>query len=92
MEPTVRWHIVLSGRVQGIGLRFRAKMFAQQRGITGWIANRSDGDVELEAQGSQTAVDIFLETVRTMPGVRVTFVHAEEIPICCESSFRIHSS
>lgn len=25
-----RWRLVLSGRVQGIGLRFRAKMGAQQ--------------------------------------------------------------
>lgn len=84
-----RWHITLSGHVQGVGLRFRAKMAAKQYQITGWIANLDCGDVELEAQGIQQAIDGFLEYIRSLPGVRVEFLHAEEIDVVEERVFRM---
>ena len=84
-----RWKLVLSGRVQGIGLRFRAKMGAQQYKLTGWVRNLDDGDVELEVQGEDAAVDAYVNCLRTLPGANVTFLHAEEQDVIEETRFRI---
>ena len=47
-----RLHLVFHGRVQHVGFRYTAYYFARQLYITGWVDNRADGTVEMEAQGS----------------------------------------
>ena len=41
------------GRVQGVGFRWFVESAAAQLGIAGWVRNRSDGSVEVLAQGSR---------------------------------------
>ena len=41
------------GRVQGVGFRWFVEREAQTLGIAGWVRNRSDGTVEVLAQGSR---------------------------------------
>src|SRR4051794_15152915 len=41
------------GRVQGVGFRWYVEREAQTLGIAGWVRNRSDGTVEVLAQGSR---------------------------------------
>ena len=50
-EGTVRRRYVVSGRVQGVGFRYRARYSAGQLGLAGWVENESDGTVTLEVQG-----------------------------------------
>ena len=50
-EGTVRRRYVVSGRVQGVGFRYRARYAAGQLGLTGWVENEDDGTVTLEVQG-----------------------------------------
>ena len=50
-EGTVRRRYVESGRVQGVGFRYRARYAAGQLGLAGWVENESDGTVTLEVQG-----------------------------------------
>ena len=49
-EGTVRRRYVVSGRVQGVGFRYRARYAAGQLGLTGWVENEDDGTVTLEAR------------------------------------------
>jgi acylphosphatase len=68
-------HLLVRGRVQGVG--FRAFVFRQARalGISGWVRNRADGSVELEAEGEAAALDGLEEAVTRGPaGARVTAV------------------
>ena len=51
-EP-VRKHILVSGRVQGVGFRYRTYYLAQNLGLTGWVQNLDDGRVEMELQGDE---------------------------------------
>ena len=51
MKNTVRKHIYFSGRVQGVGFRYRSYYIAQSLGLTGWVTNLWDGRVEMEVQG-----------------------------------------
>ena len=50
-EGTARRRYVVSGRVQGVGFRYRAQYAAGQLGLAGWVENESDGTVTLEVQG-----------------------------------------
>ena len=55
-----RVHIVISGRVQGVGYRYFALNSANELGLAGWVRNRPDGSVEIEAEGSQAPLDSFV--------------------------------
>ena len=57
MADAVRIHVRVTGRVQGVFFRATARDLAGRLGLTGWIENRPDGDVEAEFQGDPQAVD-----------------------------------
>ena len=40
------------GRVQGVGFRYFVQRAANALGLTGWVRNRDDGDVEVYAAGN----------------------------------------
>lgn len=84
-----RWRFILSGRVQNIGLRYRAYMLAQDLPVTGGVGNLDDGTVELEVQGENVVIHTFLEQINQLPGVRLDDITAEEIPVISEKSFRM---
>jgi acylphosphatase len=48
---------VVSGKVQGVGFRATTQRVAADLGLTGWVKNRPDGDVELKAWGSAASLD-----------------------------------
>jgi acylphosphatase len=49
-------HVLVRGRVQGVGFRAWAEHTALQRGLEGWVRNRRDGAVEALFVGSAEAV------------------------------------
>ena len=85
----VRWNMILTGRVQHVGLRFRAKMTAQQLGLTGWVCNLDDGNVELELQGAQEDIYHFLNTLGTLPGIQFSIIRAKKLEPETETRFGI---
>ncbi len=57
MDRIIRKHFIFSGRVQGVGFRYRACYGARQRGLTGWVCNLGNGTVEMEAQGKEDEIN-----------------------------------
>ena len=55
-QDLVRLHAVVRGRVQGVNFRYFTLRTAQQLGLTGWVANRRNGTVEVVAEGSRQAL------------------------------------
>lgn len=49
-------HVVISGRVQGVGFRAFVEHHAVQRALEGWVRNRRDGTVEALFAGPADAV------------------------------------
>lgn len=75
----VRW--IVSGMVQGIGFRFSVAHRAAQLGVKGWVRNRSDGSVEVEAQGEAESLDRLDEYLRSGPPMaRVDNVDRSDVP------------
>jgi acylphosphatase len=66
-----RVHVLISGRVQGVGYRYFAERCANELGLTGWIRNLHDGRVEVVAEGPGPKLDEFLGRLRTGPRLAV---------------------
>ena len=62
-----RKHYLFSGRVQGVGFRYFARRLARELGLSGWVRNLANGDVEIEAQGEEERLEQFLLEVRLGP-------------------------
>jgi acylphosphatase len=67
MEPTRTVHVVIIGRVQGIGFRAWTHHQAELRGLDGWVRNRRQGSVEAVFSGPQSVVDAMIEACREGP-------------------------
>jgi acylphosphatase len=68
---TVRVRAVASGRVQGVWFRESCRREAVRLGVSGWVRNRPDRTVELEAEGEREAVDALLAWARQGPPLAV---------------------
>ncbi len=62
-----RVHVIVSGRVQGVGFRYFAVQEAQRIGVKGWVRNTPDGCVETVAEGSDGQLNEFLASLQTGP-------------------------
>ncbi len=70
-------HIIVKGRVQGVGYRWFAKERARECNITGFVRNLYNGDVEVVAQGEENDLSRFLEELNRGPA----FAHVVEMQV-----------
>ena len=49
-------HVIVEGRVQGVGFRAFVEREARSRSLSGWVRNRSDGSVEAVFAGEEEDV------------------------------------
>jgi acylphosphatase len=85
-----RIHVVVQGRVQGVFFRKATLEAAGRLGVTGWVRNRSDGGVELEAEGTEEAVEALLAFCRQGPErARVDEVVVVHHPVRGDAGFRV---
>jgi acylphosphatase len=72
-------HVVMRGRVQGVGFRMWAEDEALRRGLEGWVRNRRDGAVEAVFSGSDDRVAAMIEACDHGPrGARVEAVDVSD--------------
>jgi acylphosphatase len=60
-------HVVIRGRVQGVGFRAWVEDEAEARALSGWVRNRREGTVEAVFAGDAAAVDAMVAACRVGP-------------------------
>lgn len=89
----IRKHVVVSGRVQGVGFRYWTRGEAERLGVRGWVKNRADGRVEAEIEGDPEAVSEMLDALGRGPSFAVVDdLAVTEVPPDGEPGFRITTS
>lgn len=74
-----RYHVRISGRVQGVCFRANTLGKARSLGLTGWVRNLPDGSVEAAFEGDNGAAQAMRDWCRTgTPPARVDRLEAEE--------------
>lgn len=66
-NEAVRAHVIVKGRVQGVGFRAHVEFYARQIGVTGWVRNVGYDTVEAVAEGTRAQVEQFIEIVKQGP-------------------------
>jgi len=86
-----RVHLTISGYVHGVGFRYNARRKARLADLTGYSHNLADGSVEIEAQGTQEALEAFIQWAHHGPAdAKVeSVIRQEMIVVNNESDFVI---
>jgi acylphosphatase len=86
-------HLLISGKVQGVYYRGWSEETALALGLTGWVRNRMNGDVELVVQGKADVIEHFIAMAHRGPSAaRVTVVEASEVPVSFIQGFEQRAS
>jgi acylphosphatase len=71
-------HVVIRGRVQGVGYRAWVEHQARSLRLQGWVRNRRDGSVEAVFEGPEDVVASMIEACRHGPTSSLVDDIAEE--------------
>jgi acylphosphatase len=71
-------HVMIRGRVQGVGYRYWVEQKAMARSLEGWVRNRRDGSVEAVFAGPADAVSGMIALCRRGPASARVDAVAEE--------------
>jgi acylphosphatase len=83
-------HFKVSGRVQGVAFRAATLDEARRLGLTGWVRNLPNGDVEALACGEAAALELLERWLWRGPrAARVTAVNAADAPLQAFDDFAI---
>ena len=60
--------ITVTGQVQGVGFRFSCRNMANSLGIKGFVKNLLNGDVYIEAEGTEVQLKHLIDWCSSGPG------------------------
>jgi acylphosphatase len=82
-----RYHITITGHVQGVFFRLHVEKYANILGLAGWVQNKADGSVEVIAEGKEYTLKKFVEACKKgSDASRVDGVVVEEQDVTGEFS------
>ncbi len=71
-------HIIFKGSVQGVGFRFTSNNIAKRYGVTGYVKNLPNGNVELLAQGDPDDIKGLIADLKE--SFRITDTEIKNVP------------
>jgi len=78
------------GRVQGVGFRYYTQKKAMELRISGYVKNRPDGSVYIEAEGKPENIEALIRWCEMGPSwARVSKVEKQRIPLRNHEGFEI---
>ena len=89
-EGTERRRYTITGQVQGVGFRYRARYAAQTLDLTGWVQNEDDGSVTLEVQGDPALFLKLFALIQRSAYIQITSLRQRDLaPDPWERDFRV---
>lgn len=94
MSQRLRAHLLITGKVQGVGFRAFTQAEATKLGIDGWVRNRGYDEVECALEGERAALESLIVLLRRGPSAaRVEQLGVEWLPATEQfTSLEIRSS
>lgn len=90
VDGVIAYHLILSGKVQGVFFRKSAAKKAMQLAIVGWVKNQAGGSVEIKVQGGINEVTEFVDWCTKGPEYAVVAgIEQQQIELKSYSEFRI---
>lgn len=80
-DDMIRRHYIFKGRVQKVGFRIEVIELSKRLGLTGWVNNLENGDVEAELQGSKNKIDFLVSFMESLKRIKITSKEVSEIPL-----------
>lgn len=80
-DQIIRKAITFSGAVQGVGFRYRAQWAADGCGVVGWVRNKEDGTVDMEAQGTEQQINELLKIINRSQYISIDQITYRDIPV-----------
>jgi len=88
--PTKSAIITVYGRVQGVGFRFYTNKKANELHISGYVQNKPNGTVYIEAEGQETELLTFIDWCNIGPQwARVSKVETQFVPLANHKGFKV---
>jgi acylphosphatase len=87
VSVVARLRIVVSGRVQGVGFRYFTQSQAAELGLSGFVRNLPNGDVELEAEGESDQLDRLVLALNRGPSMS----HVLNVTVSDRPVLNLHS-
>lgn len=85
-----RYSIIVTGKVQGVFYRASTEKITRQIGLTGFVRNEANGDVYIEAQGTEEQLQELISWCKRGPErAVVSGVETTEQSLKQENGFRI---
>lgn len=82
-DSSQRLHVIIHGRVQGVGFRYATARMAEGLGLCGWVRNLPDGAVEAAFEGPRERLEAAREWCERGPAfARVTHVDTQWLTEC----------
>ena len=81
MSTRVREQIVFTGRVQGVGFRYKLFYLADAFRVTGWVKNEYDGSVQAQLQGKPEELDQIIQRLGQDRYIELEGIDRRKIPL-----------
>ena len=76
-----RKKFIFTGRVQKVGFRLEVSLIAKKLGLTGWVKNTSQGEVEAEIQGEKDKIDFLIKFMKSLKRIKVVKVEEQVMEV-----------
>ena len=77
----IRKKFIFIGRVQKVGFRFEVSLLAKKLGLTGWVKNTPQGEVEAEIQGEKDKIDFLVQFMKSLKRIKIVQIKEQIIEI-----------
>ena len=81
MSKKIREAVIFTGRVQGVGFRYKMYYLSQQYGVTGWVRNEYDGSVSAQVQGTEEQIDRVIQALSNDRYIEIDHAWRSRIPL-----------